>query len=116
NLGTSRGTIQIGDGGTGPSNVLVNSNVVLPSSSGATSKIAFNRSDNATYAGVISGSTGFVDKDGAGTLVLTGANTTNDPNYPGGHNTIPSATSMLTILNGSVEVGAGGTIGSYVGS
>ncbi len=61
----SAGTLQIGGGGTAGSVV---GNIV---DNGA---LVFNRSDAVTFAGVISG-TGTLDKQGAGTLALTGVNT-----------------------------------------
>ncbi|WP_441241973.1 autotransporter outer membrane beta-barrel domain-containing protein [Tardiphaga sp. 768_D3_N2_1] len=61
----SAGTLQIGDGGAGGS---VAGNIVNNSA------LIFNRSDNSTYGGVISGS-GTVEKLGAGTLTLTSAST-----------------------------------------
>jgi len=53
-------------------------------------KVGFNRPDNQTYAGVISGS-GVLDKQGTNTLTLTGANT-----YTGN----------TTVSNGTLTVGA----------
>ncbi|MBO9715375.1 MAG: autotransporter-associated beta strand repeat-containing protein [Pseudoxanthomonas sp.] len=84
------GTLQVGDGGTTGQifgNILDNGTVVL------------DRSDDLTYGSVISG-TGNVIKQGAGTLVVTGENT-----YTGG----------TTISDGRIEVGDGGTTGSFVG-
>ncbi len=65
----SRGTLQIGDGGTTGSivgNAIDNGNLV------------FNRSDDVTFSGIVSG-TGTLTQSGPGTLTLTGANT-----YEGG--------------------------------
>jgi autotransporter-associated beta strand protein len=59
------GTVAIGDGGTAGS---------LTGDVAATGTLAFNRSDDVIYAGVISG-TGGVAQNGFGTLTLTGANT-----------------------------------------
>ena len=59
------GTLQIGDGGTSGS---VAGNIVNNAA------LIFNRSDDSTYGGVISGS-GTVEKRGAGALTLAGANT-----------------------------------------
>jgi fibronectin-binding autotransporter adhesin len=85
------GTLQIGNGGTSGQlfgNIINNSTVIL------------DRSDDLTYTSVISG-TGNTIKEGAGTLIVTGANT-----YTGG----------TTINEGRIEVGNGGTTGSFVGN
>jgi autotransporter-associated beta strand protein len=82
------GTLSIGDGGTTGS--ISNSSI---SNSGS---LHFNRSNNSTYSGVISG-TGTLTKLGAGTLYLTGANT-----YSG--------TSSITA--GTLSLGDGGATGS----
>jgi fibronectin-binding autotransporter adhesin len=87
----SAGTLQIGNGGTTGSivgNVLDNS------------ALAFDRSNNVTFGGVISG-TGSLTQLGAGTLTLTGANT-----YTGG----------TTISAGTLQIGNGGTTGSVAGN
>ena len=65
NTTISAGTLQIGDGGTGGS---VAGNIVNNAA------LIFNRSDDSTYGGVISGS-GTMEKRGAGALTLAGANT-----------------------------------------
>jgi autotransporter-associated beta strand protein len=85
------GTLQIGAGGTagGIAGNIANN-----------STLTFNRSDDVTYAGVISG-TGGLTKQGSNTLILTGANT-----YTGG----------TTISVGTIQVGAGGTAGSITGN
>ncbi|MFG1453793.1 autotransporter-associated beta strand repeat-containing protein [Xanthobacter sp. V2C-8] len=83
----SSGTLNIGKGGTSGSivgDVVDNGTLV------------FNRSDNSTYSGDISG-TGFLQKAGAGTLVATGNITT-------------ASTTM--ILGGALQIGDGGTTGS----
>ena len=87
------GTLQIGAGGTTGS---IAGNIVVSS---ATNTLSFNRSDDTTYEGVISGG-GKLTKLGAGTLTLTGTNT-----YTGG----------ATISAGTLQVGAGGTAGSVTG-
>ncbi|MFG1452865.1 autotransporter domain-containing protein [Xanthobacter sp. V2C-8] len=86
----SGGTLQIGNGGTSGSiagNITDNATLV------------FNRADDITYSGVISG-TGTLLKAGAGTLVLTGSNT-----YAGG----------TTITAGTLQIGNGGTSGWIAG-
>ena len=83
------GTLQIGDGGTTGSilgDVLNN---------GA---LAFNRSDEMTFGGVISGA-GSIEQIGAGTTILTAANT-----YTGG----------TTITGGTLQLGEGGSIAGDV--
>ncbi|HEY9237507.1 MAG TPA: autotransporter-associated beta strand repeat-containing protein, partial [Burkholderiaceae bacterium] len=86
----SAGTLQIGDGGTSGSIVGdVTNNSVL----------AFNRSDDLSYAGVISGS-GALQQNGTGTTILTADNT-----YAG----------VTTITAGMLQLGNGGTSGSIVG-
>ncbi|QQE12597.1 autotransporter-associated beta strand repeat-containing protein [Planctomycetota bacterium] len=91
----SAGTLQIGDGGTTGSilgDVLNNGT------------LAFNRSDDLIYTGVISessGSSGSFVKAGDGTLTLTGTNT-----YSG----------LTTIMGGTLQIGNGGTTGSIQGS
>ncbi len=86
----SGGTLQIGDGnntGTLSGNVLNNTTM------------AFNRFDNSTYAGAISGP-GALAQLGAGKIVLTGNNS-----YTGG----------TTISAGTLQAGNGGASGSIVG-
>ena len=85
------GTLQLGAGGTTGSivgNVTDNSALV------------FDRADNVTFSGAISG-TGSVTQQGGGVLTLTGANT-----YAGG----------TTITGGTLQLGAGGATGSIVGN
>lgn len=84
------GTLQIGNGGT---------TGALSSDILNLSRLIFNRSDDVTYGGGISG-TGQVSKLGAGTLTLTGANT-----HSGG----------TTIVAGTLAIGNGGTAGSIAG-
>jgi len=87
----SAGTLQLGNGGTTGSiagNVANNASLV------------FNRSDISTFAGVISGA-GSVQQIGAGTTVLTAANS-----YSGG----------TTISAGTLQLGNGGTTGSIAGN
>ena len=61
--------------------------------------VRFAQPDAGTYAGTIAG-TGALEKTGAGTTILTGAN-----NYTGG----------TTITQGTLQLGAGGTSGNIVG-
>ena len=81
----SAGTLQVGDGGTAGS---------LASNVTNNAALAFNRSDNSTYSGVISG-TGAVTKLGGGALTLNGSNT-----YTG----------ATTISAGTLQVATGGSI------
>ena len=85
------GALQLGNGGTTGSII---GNVV---NNGA---LIFNRSDTATFGGVISGR-GNVQQNGTGTTVLTAGNT-----YTGGTN----------INAGTLQLGNGGTTGSIVGN
>ena len=86
----SAGTLQVGAGvATGSIEGNVTNNATL----------AFNRSDDVTYAGAISG-TGTVTKLAANTLSFTGTNT-----YTGG----------TTISAGTLQIGAGGSTGSMTG-
>ena len=87
----SGGTLQIGNGGTSGSIV---GNVTNDS------VLAFNRSDDFTFAGIISG-TGAVNKVAANTLTLTGFNT-----YTG----------VTTISAGTLDIGGGGTTGGHAGN
>lgn len=94
----SAGTLQIGNGGTAGAiagNVLNNGT------------LAFNRSDNISFAGAISGS-GNLTKFGAGTLTLTGTSS-----YGG--TTLVDAGSL--IVNGSIATSSGLTVeaGAIVG-
>ncbi len=86
----SAGTLQVGNGGTTGS---ITGNVT------DNAALVFNRSDSITFDGSISG-TGSVDKQGAGTLILTGANT---------------FTGTLTVSAGALQIGNGGTTGSIAG-
>ena len=86
-----QGTLVIGAGGTTGSIV---GNVTN------TGTLAFNRSDNTSFAGLISGS-GSLIKSGSNTLTLTGAN---------------SYTGVTTIQGGTLQIGNGGTTGSIAGN
>ncbi|MFC3815028.1 autotransporter outer membrane beta-barrel domain-containing protein [Lysobacter sp. GCM10012299] len=85
------GTVQLGNGGTSGSvvgNILDNGALV------------FNRSDTASYAGIVSGS-GMLSVMGGGTLVLGG-----DSTYTGG----------TTMVASTLQLGDGGTSGSVAGN
>lgn len=84
------GVLQVGNDGTSGaiSGTVTNSGT-----------LEFKRSDSYTYAGTVSG-TGALHQTGSGTLILTGDNT-----YTG----------LTTITSGTLQVGAGGTVGSLSG-
>ena len=84
------GRLELGNGGTSGAITgdVVNDGV-----------LAFNRSDSATFAGLISGG-GAIEKMGSGTTILTGDNL-----FTGG----------TTISAGTLQLGNGGTSGSIVG-
>ena len=86
----SDGTLQVGNGGTTGSIA----GVILDNAA-----LVFDHSDNVTFAGTIFGN-GTLTKLGAGTLTLTANNT---------------VTGLITISNGTIEVGNGGTSGSIAG-
>ncbi|WP_285712020.1 autotransporter-associated beta strand repeat-containing protein [Erythrobacter oryzae] len=90
----TNGTLQVGDGGTTGNlgSGTVTNNAIL----------AFNRSDDITYAGVIGG-TGSLTKLGGGNLTLTGANTYS------GLTTVSEGTLTLT---GNPGLGTFSTLGS----
>jgi autotransporter-associated beta strand protein len=87
----SAGTLQIGDGSTSGS---IAGNVT------DNATLAFNRSDNITFSGAVSG-TGILRKKGDGGLAFTGNNT-----YAGG----------TIIENGTLQIGNGGTSGAITGN
>ncbi|MGU3494197.1 autotransporter-associated beta strand repeat-containing protein [Xanthobacteraceae bacterium A53D] len=89
-------TLHIGDGGTAGS-VLGN---IATEYVGVAGALVFNRSDDLSYAGVISG-VGTLTKQGAGVLTLTGENT---------------LTGGTTISAGTLQIGNGGTTGSLTGA
>ena len=86
----SAGTLQLGNGG------VTGSIVGNVADNGA---LAFDRSDVATFAGVVSG-TGSLSQIGSGTTILTAENS-----YAGG----------TTITAGTLQLGNGGTTGRIVG-
>nr|WP_280821664.1 autotransporter-associated beta strand repeat-containing protein [Mesorhizobium soli] len=85
------GTLQLGNGGASGS---VIGDIVDDGT------LAFDRSDSYTFGNIVSGS-GKISQIGAGTTILTNANT-----YTGG----------TTITNGTLQIGNGGTTGSIVGN
>jgi fibronectin-binding autotransporter adhesin len=87
----SAGTLQLGSGGATGSIVgdVANSGI-----------LAFNRSNTYAFGGIVSG-TGSLEQIGAGTTILTAANT-----YTGG----------TTISDGTLQLGNGGATGSIVGN
>jgi autotransporter-associated beta strand protein len=87
----SAGTLQVGNGATAG---------MISGSVTDNGTLAFNRSDNQAFAGVISGS-GALSQLGSSTLTLTGANT-----YTGG----------TTINGGTLQIGSGGAAGSITGN
>ena len=83
------GTLQIGAGGTAGS--IGNKAVSLGGNT-----MVFNRSDNISYSGAISGTSGNVTKVGAGTLTLSGNN---------------AFTGALTVAGGTISVGVATNLG-----
>ena len=86
----SAGTLQVGNGGTAGS---LTGDIV------DNAALVFDRSDDVTYGGLVSGS-GTLAKQGAGTLTLT-----SDHAYAG----------TTTISAGTLQLGNGGTTGSVAG-
>ncbi|CAN7423228.1 autotransporter-associated beta strand repeat-containing protein [Caulobacter sp. LjRoot300] len=87
----SAGTLAIGDGGTSGS---------ITGDVANNGTLAFNRSDNSTFAGIVSG-TGALNQAGTGTTILTAENS-----YTGG----------TTVSAGVLQLGAGGTTGGITGN
>lgn len=95
------GTLQVGDGGTAGS---LGSGDVLNNAS-----LVFNRADDITFGGVISGS-GTLTKQGAGNLVLSGANTFDGlTTVAAGTLTVTSNTALGSTAAGTV-VNSGATL------
>src|SRR6185436_2359180 len=68
---------------------------------GSGGAMTFNRSDASSYSGIVSGAAGNFTKTGAGLFTLTSAST---------------FTGSTTISAGTLQIGAGGTSGSWAGS
>lgn len=83
----SNGTLQLGDGGTTGS---------ITGSVANNASLVFDRADNVTFNGVVSGS-GSLEQVGTGSLILTGANT-----YSGG----------TAVKGGTLEIASGAALGS----
>jgi autotransporter-associated beta strand protein len=94
------GTLQFGDGGTTGS--LADSSAV---SIGASAALAFNRSDNLTYGGTISGAGGLT-KLGNGRLTLTSSN-----GFTGSTSIMAGSLIVNGALTGNVVVGSGAVLG-----
>lgn len=101
----SRGTLQIGDGGTSGS-------IVGNISNNAT--LAFNRSDTTSFGGAISGG-GNLIKRGAGNLSLSGMSSyTGATTVEAGTLSVNGsiASSSLTTVNAGAALGGNGTVGT----
>ena len=92
------GTLRLGNGGTTGS--LASSNIDVKSNA----TLAFNRSDNVAFGGVILGP-GNVSKLGAGSLVLTGANT-----YTGSTTVTAGTLAVNGSITSNVAVNTGATL------
>lgn len=91
------GTLNIGTGGA--AGVLQAGTVSFTATSGTAALIAFNHSDDITFASTITGR-GRLTKAGSGTLALTGTN---------------DYTQNTTVTDGTLQLGNGGTTGSITG-
>ena len=110
-VSVSSGTLQIGNGGTSGS--LAGSVAMI---SGG--KLGFNRSDNVTYAGVVSG-TGALMKDGAGQLTFSaGGQSFSGVEVNAGALEMDAGTSTVTVLDvngGTVfNLGAGAKMNASI--
>jgi outer membrane autotransporter protein len=95
NASTYTGSMTVGSGG-----VLQSSAQFAPAAITDNGLVRFAQPDNATYAGLVSG-TGGIEKTGAGTLTLT-----QDQAFTG----------LTTITAGTLQLGNGGTTGSVQGN
>ena len=98
------GTLQIGDGGTGgvlPGNVLIGGAV-----GGSTPTLAFDRSDDVSYGGTITGQ-GQLSQRGAGVLTLTGDSSA----FTGTAIAESGTLSVNGILGGTAIAATGGRLG-----
>lgn len=112
NTTVTQGVLAIGAGGTTGS---ISGNIAL--SSGTT--LNFNRSDNSSYGGVISGS-GNVGKLGGGQLTLGNANTVSGNLTVSGGRLVAGAVNALgdthvNLSSGTLEIGASQSIRSLTG-
>jgi autotransporter-associated beta strand protein len=95
------GTLRVGNGGTSGS-------IATASSISDSGSLVFNRSDNLTYAGVISG-TGSITQQGAGVLTLTRTNTyLGATTISGG--TLALGPSASIASSSSITLGSGATL------
>ncbi len=107
----NQGNLQIGTGGTAGS---ITGDVVMASAVDSFRQLIFNRSDNLTYGGTISGS-GSLRKEGAGTLTLTGTNSYNNATTVAAgtlaiNGNQSAATAAVSVSSGATLAGSG-TIG-----
>lgn len=98
------GVLQIGDGGT--SGLLPGNVHIGPPSGGNTPTLAFRRSDEHIYAGIITGQ-GRLEQRGTGTLVLTG----DSSNFAGTVSVVAGTLRIGGTLGGTIETASGGVIG-----
>jgi len=101
----SGGTLQIGVGGT--------TGVLGVSTLTNNGTLVFNRSDDSTYSGIVSGS-GAVTKQGTGRLTLDGANSYSGVTTISGGVLALSGTGAIG--TGGLNLGSGGVFGSEKGT